>query len=338
MKIKKRLILITLCILIGVTIAVVTLFVVTKKDGNQNKEEAQTQDTTPPIIVLGDSYVVKVGYEKSLTDVIMSADDIDQNPKREIIGDYDINTAGEYNLTYKIEDASGNVTLKEFVLKVREETAYREDEITFDDAVKKYKTGKTLLGIDVSKWQGEIDWKKVSNAGAEFAIIRFGYQNGFDGEVLEDPYLEKNIKGCEENNIPIAFYFSSYAKTKDEVINHVTLGIEVLKKYNYENTSVAFDWENWNSFNKLGISLNDINNIADTFMEGFSKQGYHPFLYGSKTYLESVWTNKNGYDIWLANYVSKTEYQNLYKIWQFTQTGKIDGISENVDINVMYKD
>ena len=260
---------------------------------------------------------MKVGYEKSLTDVIMSADDIDPNPKREIIGEYDVNTVGEYNLTYRIEDQSGNVTQKDFVLKVRESTTYKEDE-----AVGKYKNEQTLMGIDVSKWQGEIDWKKVSNAGAEFAIIRFGYQNGFDGEVLEDPYLEKNIKGCEENNIPVAFYFSSYAKTAEEAINHVKWSTEVLKKYNYERCSIAFDWENWNSFNKLGISLNDINNIADSFMEEFSKEGYHPFLYGSKTYLENVWTNKMDHDIWLANYVNQTEYQNSYKIWQFTQKRK----------------
>ena len=81
----------------------------------------------------------------------MSADDVDQNPKREIIGEYDLNNAGEYNLTYKIEDSAGNVTTKDFVLKVKDNYKYTESEISFQDAVKKYKNDAKKLGIDLTK-------------------------------------------------------------------------------------------------------------------------------------------------------------------------------------------
>ena len=302
---------------------------------NKKEEVVEISDTTSPIIVLDDSYVVKTGYNKNLVDVIMSADDVDPNPKREIIGEYDLNTAGEYPLTYKIEDNAGNITTKDFTLKVRDNYKYKENNISFDDAVSKYKKNNEKLGIDVSKWQGEIDWKKVAAQGIEFAIIRMSYQNGFDGEVLLDPYFEKNVKGCIDNNIPVAVYFSSYAKSVEEAKNQAKWVCETLQNNNYINLNIAFDWENWSSFNKLGISLNDINDMANIFMDECVNLGYKSMLYGSKTYLECVWKNSKNYPVWLANYVNETNYKGPYDIWQFCQTGIVDGITGYVDINVM---
>lgn len=337
MSFKKKIILIVLLIFV-IAISIFTILILKNRENNLENEEIKIVDTTPPIIVLDDVYVVKTGYDKSLIDVIMSADDIDPNPKREIIGEYDLNTTGEYSLTYKIEDNAGNVTTKDFTLRVKDNYTYSENDIYFKDAINKYKNDNTKIGIDVSKWQKEINWEEVKNEGVEFAIIRMGYQNGFDGEVLIDPYFEQNINGCVENNIPVAIYFSSYAKTAEEAKSQADWIYENLKTNNYTNLSIAFDWENWSSFNKLGISLNDINNIADSFMNECVNLGYKSMLYGSKTYLEAVWKNQNNYPVWLANYVAQTSYENSYKIWQFCQTGIINGISGYVDINVMYED
>ena len=103
---KKKIILLVVVLII---IIILTIFAVVKIKNKRisNQSNEITPDTTAPIIVLGDSYTVKTGYNKNLLDVIMSADDVDQNPKREIIGEYDLNNAGEYNLTYKIEDSAG---------------------------------------------------------------------------------------------------------------------------------------------------------------------------------------------------------------------------------------
>ena len=333
---KKKMVLIAvILVVIGIT-AIFTIMKI-KNKRILNKSNETIPDTTAPIIVLDDSYTVKTGYNKNLVDVIMSADDVDKNPKREIIGDYDLNTAGEYNLTYKIEDASGNVTTKDFVLKVKDSYKYTEKDISFKEATSRYKSDKTRLGIDVSKWQEDIDWKKVANEGVEFAILRMGYQNGFDGEVSIDPYFEKNVKGCMDNNIPISVYFSSYAKSVDEAKAQADWICDKLEAYNYSNINVSFDWENWNSFNKLGLSLNDINDMADIFMDECVSRGHKSMLYGSKTYLEAVWKNDKKYQVWLANYVEDTSYGGDYKVWQFTQTGSVDGISGKVDINVMYE-
>lgn len=331
---KKIIFLITILIVI----LVLWMFIIVKiKNKGKIKQNSEIiQDETPPIIVLDNLYVVKTGYNKNLIDVIMSVDDVDPNPKREIIGDYDFNTAGEYPLTYKIEDAAGNVTTKDFTLKVRDNYKYTEKEITFQDAKARYKKDSTKLGIDVSKWQEDIDWKKVVDEGIEFVILRMGYQKGFDGEIDIDPYFETNINGCVENNIPIAVYFSSYAKSIEEAKNQADWICNKLKEYNYDNITVSFDWENWNSFNKLGLNLKDINNIADTFMDECLNLGYKPMLYGSKTYLETIWENSKNYPVWLANYVDETSYNGSYKIWQFTQTGTISGIKGYIDINIMY--
>ena len=336
---KKIMIPIFLIILIIIALVVCLLFFRNnqKQVMENTATQTETQDITPPIIVLNDIYVVETGYDKNLVDVIMSADDIDPNPKREIIGEYDVNTAGEYLLTYKIEDSAGNITTKDFTLRVRDDYSYTEDDIYFEDAVNQYKTDSTKLGIDVSKWQGEIDWEKVAAEGVEFVIIRMGYQDGFDGEVLIDPYFEQNIQGCMQNNLPVAVYLSSYAKTVEEAENQAIWLCENLSNYNYDGLTIAFDWENWSSFNKLGLSLTDINSMADCFMDACVNKGYQSILYSSKTYLENVWQNTKQYPVWLANYVSQTTYEGSYKIWQFCQTGIIDGISGYVDINVMYE-
>lgn len=345
MNLKKKIILIVSLIVVIVILITTCIIFISKNNNDKVKgagntssvENTETNDNTSPIIVLDDVYAVKTGYEKNLVDVIMSADDIDKNPKREIIGEYDINTEGEYSLTYKIEDASGNVSTKDFTLRVKDNYKYSENDIAFNDAMNRYKNDNTRIGIDVSKWQEEINWESVAEQGVEFAVLRMGYQNGFDGELIIDPYFEQNIKGCEENNLPFSTYFSSYAKTVEEAKKQAEWVEESLQHYNYESVNVAFDWENWNSFNKLGINLKDINDIADSFMNRCIELGNKTMLYSSKTYLENVWKNPNNYPVWLANYVTETKYEGKYKMWQFCQTGLINGVNGKVDFNVMYK-
>lgn len=159
----------------------------------------KTVDNTAPKIFSGSSYTVEVGYKKSLVDILLSGDDIDDNPKREIIGEYDLNNIGDYNLTYIVTDSSGNETSKDFILHVVDEINKNEtniESIYLDDVIDNYKTENTKIGIDVSKWQGEINWEEVKNSGVEFAIIRVGYQTDYDGDYVVDPYFIENIAGA----------------------------------------------------------------------------------------------------------------------------------------------
>ncbi len=295
-------------------------------------------DINPPKIFSGSSFTVKVGYSKNLTDVLLSGDDIDDNPKREILGEYDFNTAGEYNLKYVVTDSSGNKTEKDFVLYVKEKIEDKQterDTIEFADVINNYKTENTKIGIDVSKWQEEINWQEVKDAGVEFVMIRMGYQTEYDGEYKLDSYFNQNINGAKEVGLPVGVYFYSYAKNVKQAIDQANWVKENLKDYEID-LPVVFDWESWNSFNTTGMSFNTINKVANTFLDVISENGYKGMLYSSKNYLEKIWYPTK-YDIWLAQYNNKVTYEGEYSIWQMCDTGKIAGINEPVDIDIMYE-
>lgn len=280
--------------------------------------------------------VVK-GYNKDLTQVVLSGDNCDSNPRREIVGDYDFNKVGTYNLIFKITDSSNNTTEKPFTLNVVESIKNSEttnaSKVKFSDAVNTYKKDDNSLGIDVSEWQGEIDWKKVKEAGCDFVFIRIGYQNGFDGEIKEDKYFKKNIEGALANNIKVGGYFNSYAKTSTETKEQAEWTYNKIKDYNIE-LPISFDWENWNSFVKCQLSFYDINNMAQTFINTLETRGYKSSLYSSKNYLQKIWYASDYENIWLAQYAKKADYEEKYQYWQMCNTGKIDGIYGDVDIDI----
>ncbi len=294
-------------------------------------------DTVNPKIILKDSYTVTEGYEKSLTDVIISVDNYDDTPKREIIGEYDFNKVGSYKLVYKVTDSSGNFATQDFTLNVvpKKKSTPSNSYIPFSDALRDYKAENTEIGIDVSKWQGEIDFKKVKEAGAEFAIIRIGHQDGFNGEYIIDPYFEQNIKNAKENGLKIGVYFYSYANSNEEAKKQANWVIDNLSDYKLD-LPIVYDWESWSNFNSVNASLYKFNEIAATFLEEIENNNYDSMLYSSKNYLENIWDIKN-HKVWLAHYTNKTNYQGEYYIWQMCSDGRIDGINGDVDIDILYK-
>ncbi len=315
-------------------------FINIKNKHRERKFTIKTLDVTNPQIFSGDSYTVTVGNEKKLEDVLLSGDDLDDNPKREIIGEYDFNEIGDYDLTYVVTDASGNSTSKDFVLHVIEKSDKKKDDeeeekhTYFADVIENYKTDNVKIGIDVSKWQEEIDWETVKNSGVEFAIIRVGSQSGYDGEFILDPFFETNIEGALSNDIPVGIYFYSYAKNVDQAKEQAEWVKEQISKYEI-SLPVTFDWESWTSFNTTGMSFRTINKVAETFMDTLSENGYKGMLYGSKNYLTKIWYPTE-HETWLAHYTEKTDYTGDYSIWQMCEDGKIDGIEKNVDIDIMY--
>lgn len=297
-------------------------------------------DKTPPVIWLGSSYSVNVGTTKKLEDMIMHGDDYDDNPKCTIIGEYDLNTVGNYNLTMKVEDFSGNITKKDFILKVvkpsNSSSSSKVVTIPFEKLYNEHKTDNTTIGIDVSKWQGDIDFDKIKEAGVEFVFIKLGGQNGIGGEYYIDPKFERNIEGFKNVGIPVGLYFYSYANSPTQAKKDALWVIDQIKKYKID-LPIAFDWENWSKFNDFKISFNNLTKSAGEFINTLKKSGYDGMLYSSKSYLESIWL-ENSYITWLAHYTSKTDYKGKYKCWQRTSSAKIPGITVNtVDFDICYK-
>ena len=295
-------------------------------------------DKIPPIIWLNDTYQVDVGYQKDLSQAIMCGDNYDEHPKCFINGSYDTNKIGNYSLEYEAIDQSGNVTKKDFLLKVTKPNKKntKTNTIPFRSLYNEYKKENTQIGIDVSKWQGDIDYQKVKEAGVEFVFIKIGGQNGIKKEYYLDPKFERNIKGFQEVGIPVGLYFYSYADSVSEAQKEALWVIEQIKDYKV-SLPIAFDWENWGSFNQFQISFHTLTKMAEVFVKTLEKNGYQGMLYSSKNYLEKIWL-KNDLPTWLAHYTNQTDYQGNYTCWQRTSSAKLSGITVNtVDVDICYQ-
>ena len=300
--------------------------------------EITVVDITAPIVWLGSSYTITTNFVGNLEEKIMCADDADDNPTCIIEGEYDTKKVGSYKLNYIATDASGNEKNWPFTLYVKKASSTASSTVqtrtNFEDAIKNYKNENTKLGIDVSSWQGDIDFEKVKNAGVEFAILRVGSKKGSGGEYFLDSKFIRNIEGFNEVGIPVGIYCYSYAKTKEEAKEEALWVINQIKDYDVD-LPIAYDWENWSSYNKYHLSLFNLTNNAKIFLDTITKYGYQGMLYSSKNYLESIWYD-TGYQTWLAHYTKQTDYKGEYTFWQFCNNGKIDGINGNVDFDIMY--
>lgn len=300
-------------------------------------------DTTKPKIFMEDSITIGKGNDINFAKTILSGDDCDPNPKREIVGEYDVNKAGKYNLAFEVTDKSGNKESKDFVLEVidtsskNSKTDSSNNKYKFSDVIKKYKNENTRVGIDVSTWQGNIDWEKVKKSGCEFAFIRAGYQTGFDGELEEDEHFRQNIENATKQGIEVGIYFHSYAKSAEETKKQAEWLANIIDGYEIK-LPIAFDWESWSSFIECQLSFYDINNMAKTYMQVLEDKGYQTSLYSSRYHLGKIWYERDYSNVWLAEYASETDYEGKYQYWQMCNTGRIDGIDGDVDIDINYVD
>lgn len=317
-------------------------------DSNKKKQEytfkVNVVDTMKPIISADSKYYTYLGSDIDILSKIFCGDNYDRKLKCTLNGDYNINKLGTYKLSINAKDTYSNERTVNISLVVRKKgtssgssgtTSVQNNYDYFSDIVSSYKTDKTEIGIDVSGWQGEIDWQTVKNAGVEFAMIRMGYGYDSNGEFVFDKQFENNYKGAKENGIKIGIYFFSYATEIEEAKEHARWIIKVLNGDKID-LPIVFDWESWKSFDDYGINFLDINNIADAFNKEIIKAGYQAMQYGSKSKLESIWSLPE-YPTWLAHYVKKTSYDKDFVMWQLTNNGKVDGIKEAVDIDILYK-
>lgn len=296
-------------------------------------------DVTPPVVWLNSSYNVTVGSTISLVDDILCGDDYDSDPVCEVIGEYNMNEEGSYDLVFKATDSSGNVTEQEFTLNVRVpsgggSSSSSRTRTDFADVIREYKNEFTEIGIDVSRWQGDIDFEALKEAGVEFIIIRVGTADGIGGDYVLDSKFKQNIEGANKVGIPVGIYFYSYADTKERAVADANWILEQIEGYDVD-LPIAFDWENWSFYNDFNLSFFGLTDMANSFLSVFENAGYEGMLYSSKNYLERIWLDTN-YPIWLAHYTSQTNYEGDFDFWQLCNNGRVDGIDGDVDINIRY--
>ena len=294
-------------------------------------------DTVAPIIWVSGSYSLAVNSKRELKDMILCGDNYDKRPSCDILGDYDVGQVGKYPLKYKAVDQSGNISEENFILNVYDPDDIEEkkqEKIYFTDVVTNYRNENTKVGIDISKWQGDVDFSKLKTAGVDFVIIRVGTKNK-DNQYVLDEKFKRNISNLNKLNIPVGVYFYSYASSNKEAVEDARWVLKQIKGYKVD-LDVAFDWEDWSNFNSYKLSFHDLNEISNSFMKEIKKAGYSTMLYSSKNYLERIW-DKQEDNIWLAHYTNKTNYKGKYKYWQLCENGKVNGIDNFVDIDIMYK-
>ena len=315
---------------------------------NKNKKKRKAEiklnivDTIKPLVFGANYFKSYQGVKKDFTKNFLILDNYDREVKKVVENDIDFDKLGKYKLILKATDNSNNITIKEFTVEIVEKPKDNKETskkikrvgIKYEDIYTEYKNNKTKIGIDISKWQGNVDFQKLKEANVEFVMIRLGYQTGFGKELVLDKYYEQNIKLANKYGIKAGVYFYSYAKNTNDAKKQAEFVKKHIKNYKID-MPVAYDFEDWKNIGLAKLSIYDINKNAKKFLDEIKKDGYQVLNYGSKYYLENIWDID--YPTWLAHYTNKTNYSKDYKMWQLTENGLISGIQGFVDVNVLYK-
>ena len=194
---------------------------------------------------------------------------------------------------------------------------------------------RSYSGVDVSAFQGDIDWQQVKDSGIQFAIIRLGYRGyGKAGKMVEDEYAQKNLKEVTEVGLPYGVYFFSQALNKQEVKEEVDFLLKILGDYE-PSLPIVFDWEYISAEARTAnMDARTLTDCALYFGELIEEAGYTPMIYFNwyqsthYYYLHEL----ERYPFWLALYQDRMTYPYRVEMWQYTCTGKVPGIEGDVDI------
>ena len=310
-------------------------------DGNTFETELayKVVDTTSPLILnTGWSPYHVVNTPFDLNDYVGFADNYDRHPTLTYTGNIDPNTVGSYPLNVTVTDSSGNSESWDMTLNVVAEPYQETDDsprVDFSSFMSRYAGKGRRFGIDVSTWQGDIDFNAVRDAGCSFVLIRIGYY--YDSVKMDDHYLS-NIKKAKDAGLDVGVYFYTTDNTEKGVREHADWIAEQLGDTKLE-LPVAFDWEEFGGFQQYGMSIHDLNDYYRAFSDQMKKHGYSTMLYSSKNFLNNFWTEKTKSDspVWLAHFVDETDYTGDYAMWQASCYGKIPGIYGDVDMNILYQ-
>lgn len=305
-----------------------------------NTEELTVEDdvAAPIFLTFAKNPTIKLGAGFDVNDYIGYADDVDRAPELTMEGTVDTSVPGTYPLTLTLTDDAGHSTSKIMTVSVVSEIAPSSGgggaKEEFDTFAANYKREDTVLGIDVSRWQEDIDFNQVKNAGCDFVIIRIGGYD--DGSQYEDRYFKTNINNAKAAGLKVGIYWHAEESSIEEIKSNVAYMMGILGGEELD-FPIAYDWEDFGGFQKYGMNLRDINACFEAFCNEVEAYGYEACLYSSKNFLENVWTNENEHLVWLAHYTNQTTYGGKYYMWQQGCTGRIAGIGTDVDFNVLYK-
>lgn len=198
-------------------------------------------------------------------------------------------------------------------------------------------TGSGQLGIDVSKWNGNIDWNAVKSSGVSYAIIRCGYRGSSTGALIEDPAFRTNIKGAQNAGLKVGVYFFTQAVNEVEAVEEASMVLGLIKGCNI-SYPVFLDVEPSNG-RADAISTDTRTAVCRAFCQTIQNSGYKAGIYANKTWFTEHMnaSSLTSYKIWLAQYAAAPTYTvTKYDMWQYSSKGSVAGISGSVDMNISY--
>jgi GH25 family lysozyme M1 (1,4-beta-N-acetylmuramidase) len=197
-------------------------------------------------------------------------------------------------------------------------------------------TSSGTFGIDVSKWNGNIDWNSVKASGASYAIIRCGYRGSSTGALITDPKFAANISGANAAGMKVGVYFFTQAVNEKEAVEEASMVLDLVKKYKI-SYPIFLDVES-SGGRADGIDKGTRTAVCKAFCATIQNSGYTAGVYANKTWLN----NKidagalGSYKIWLAQYAAAPTYNGRYNLWQYSSKGSVPGIKGNVDLNLSF--
>ncbi len=202
---------------------------------------------------------------------------------------------------------------------------------------------QSIAGIDVSYYQGDIDWEAVAAdpANIEFAFIRAGYRGYISGDIVMDEQLHNNLEGSTAAGIDTGVYFYSQAINVEEAREEASFVIENIKDYDI-TYPVVFDMEEVYDDNARtnNLTATEITDITIAFCEEIKAAGYTPVVYGNIGWMmfSLELSRLEDYDKWFAQYFRQPFFPYEYSMWQYTANGEVDGIEGPVDLNISFVD
>ena len=201
---------------------------------------------------------------------------------------------------------------------------------------------KTYTGIDVSVFQGDIDWDAVKNDGIDFVMLRVGYRGyGQKGIMGKDDKFDSNYEGAKKAGLKVGVYFFSQATNESEAREEAAFVLDAVRDCPLDYP-IAYDWEfvDNDEARTNGMTSEDITVCAKAFCEAIKSAGKVPVIYFNceTGYFNYDLPQVKDYDFWLAEYYDTPSFYYNYKMWQYSKTGSVDGISGDVDMNISIVD
>lgn len=214
----------------------------------------------------------------------------------------------------------------------------KASDFAWENGRMKYLSGEAVQGIDVSYYQGDIDWPQVKASGVEFAFVRVGYRSSQDGQIFEDERAQENLTEAAAAGIRVGAYFFSQAISVQEAAREAEFTLELLRDYELQ-LPVVFDWEPYGEQSRTdGMTRKQLTRCVRAFCDPVKAAGYDTMVYFNRDLSERLLNVRSlsEYGVWYAQYDRWPDAPCRIDYWQYTDEGTVPGIQGKVDLNLYF--